>query len=248
MKHNISSKASAIIWTSVFGGLLVAIVILATISFYSNYYSPIFVNGRSMQPTLNYGLDAGKVEYGYTDTHQSAIDSIKRFDIVTPYYPWSDYPQPYQKGSKALDGKDFKIKRVYCFPGERFYIENAVFYIFDNQLNKFIKYDDDIEKIDNVQYPFTFSRLFDIKKKTDPEFNFSIYKDTPLPEDCYWVQGDHWADSSDCLDAKQPIYKENIDGVLIAIEGTATVTYDEKGKMTIKDKVPYSEPRYFKDR
>ena len=44
-----------------------------------------------MQPTLN--LDSNKtgvVDFGLIDDHDSALKKIKRFQIVTTYYPWGE--------------------------------------------------------------------------------------------------------------------------------------------------------------
>ena len=84
------------------------------------YLSPFWVNGQSMYPTLNgnaydnYGnkLDESSgsskvgyiVDYGVMDTHKSALNKIKRFDIVITKY-------------SSLDEGN-KIKRVIGLPGE----------------------------------------------------------------------------------------------------------------------------------
>jgi len=200
-----------------------------------------------MQPTLNNNLSGGRVEYGYIDNHQKAIDSIERFDIVTPYYWWesNDYDQPYVKGSTHKDTADYKIKRVLALPGERFYIENGAFYLYEN--DKFVKYDDEASGENERVFPFKRSFTDPVKSKTDPYFTYKEYMNKPLGNDCYWVQGDHWSNSSDSLYNKKPIYKENIAGVLVAIQGTAIPKLVD-GKMTMTEMQPYSEPRYFKER
>ena len=93
------------------------------------YLTPFWVNGQSMYPTLNghaldnYGNELNEssgtakvgyiVDYGVMDTHQSAINHIKRFDIVVTKY-------------SSLDEGN-KIKRVVGLPGEtiRFVITGA---------------------------------------------------------------------------------------------------------------------------
>lgn len=97
------------------------------IIFHNQYFVPFYVNGQSMYPTLNEhaidanGVELGKdrgdtenveghrVEYGIMDTHESAINSISRFNIVVTHYPTAT--------------TTFFIKRVIALPGETFYVE-----------------------------------------------------------------------------------------------------------------------------
>ena len=52
------------------------------------YYLSIYVDGSSMYPTLNRNRDDSRYDFGIVDPHQSAINKIKRFDIINNYYPW----------------------------------------------------------------------------------------------------------------------------------------------------------------
>ena len=96
--------------------LAVSIVITGCFIFKKKFYQPIVVNGQSMWPTLsgggsfteestNYHL---RYHYGLADINKSSVNSLHRFDVVVTYYPqgWG--------GSS----KDYKIKRVWGFPGE----------------------------------------------------------------------------------------------------------------------------------
>ena len=183
------------------------------------YYLSIYVDGSSMYPTLNRNRDDSRYDFGIVDPHQSAINKIKRFDIITTYYPWEsqDYNLPYKKGDKAKESAEYKIKRVIALPNETFKIENNNLYLLNETSQEFEK----------IVFPFTRNIGSQISS-TD-----KIYT---LASDEYWVMGDNWENSMDCLDAKSPIYKENIVGVLVAIEGTC----DSKGNNR-----HYSWPRYF---
>ena len=85
-----------------------------------SYLTPFWVNGQSMYPTLNgeaynangvlLTANSGDAHVGYTvdygvmNTHDSAINKIKRFDIVITKYKKNDTSN--------------KIKRVIGLPGE----------------------------------------------------------------------------------------------------------------------------------
>ena len=103
--------------------LVVAVVLLVVEGFLyyqRSYLTPFWVNGQSMYPTLNKNakdangnlLDADSgsagvgytVDYGVMDTHKSAINHIKRFDVVVTKYSKTDTKN--------------KIKRVLALPGE----------------------------------------------------------------------------------------------------------------------------------
>lgn len=92
--------------------LAVSIVVTGCFIFKKKFYQPIVVNGQSMWPTLSGGGNAsdGKLRYHYglADINKSSVNSLHRFDVVVTYYPqgWG--------GSS----EDYKIKRVWGFPGE----------------------------------------------------------------------------------------------------------------------------------
>ena len=144
--------------------LVVASVILVIEGFLyyqRSYLTPFWVNGQSMYPTLNKNatdsngnkLDetsgsAGvgyTVDYGVMDTHKSAINKIKRFDIVVTKYSKSDTKN--------------KIKRILGLPGETIEFkvtgygneENGDLYI----NGELIKQPIDIEFIRKANYPTT---------------------------------------------------------------------------------------------
>lgn len=106
------------------------------------YPNPCFVNGMSMYPTLNadgYKYEGGvyrplrytdsnqgkddSVDYGFTDDSSSAIEGIKRFDIVVTYYK-KDFVEPYNfdldLSKNHIDDANHapKIKRLIGMPGE----------------------------------------------------------------------------------------------------------------------------------
>ena len=100
--------------------MTVAIVITGCFTFKKVYYLPIVVSGTSMWPTLSgakwstqFGdLGDGKFytprnSYGIADIHPSSVNSLHRFDVIATYYP-----------SAWGTDEDYKIKRVWGFPGE----------------------------------------------------------------------------------------------------------------------------------
>ena len=98
--------------------LAVSIVITGCFIFKKKFYQPIVVNGHSMWPTLSGGgtyTEPGdqtsyhlRYHYGLADINKSSVYGLHRFDVVVTYYPqgWG--------GSS----NDYKIKRIWGFPGE----------------------------------------------------------------------------------------------------------------------------------
>lgn len=102
--------------------LVLCFGVCGVLIYQKRYLTSFWVNGQSMYPTLNknitdmdgneYGADGGgihgegakNVDYGVMDCHKSAINRIKRFDIVVCNYSQNDSSD--------------KIKRVIGLPGE----------------------------------------------------------------------------------------------------------------------------------
>ena len=233
-------RIKLIIWPIVYLVLIINVCFSFILVFRSYYYRSIFVHGISMEPTLN-GELSGRSDYGIIDDHTSAINAIKRFQIITTYYPFtdSDYVGGYVHGqTNVVDevNSSYKIKRVYGLPGETIR--------FDVDLDKYetIKgcstqeaFTEPVQKIAQecikfyvkktgdlnfVEQKITFKRKIDVKKIPNyANFEFELQSDE------YWVMGDNYSASSDCFNRnpKHPIYKDNIVGVLIAIEGTCKI-------------------------
>ncbi len=83
--------------------LIIGVLISGAFAYVNYTYTPLYVDGRSMQPTLN-GTYEGYVELGYMETSARVLNKLKRKDIVV-----------YQKNNGSNDGI---IKRVIGFPGE----------------------------------------------------------------------------------------------------------------------------------
>ena len=185
-----------------------------------------------MSPTLNgsnistsslgfeYEMNGSTADYGIVDTHKAAKKGIKRFSIVSTYFPTD-----YNENGDLIANSNQKIKRVVALPGETFKIEKSKLYIKQGEEFKYI--------------PYTFI--------TDPsEDSGFIGKDiseTKLDDDEYWVLGDHRSSSrdsgrlyQDTGDVHKAAIKKNyVVGVLVAIEGSATLklvscTCDKCGK------------------
>ena len=241
-------KLKRIIWPLIYLVLIANVCLSFILVFRSYYYRSIFVYGSSMEPTLN---GTGKyVDYGVIDDHKYAIDKLKRFQILTTYYPFAnDYVGGYVHGGTNVVDKEkssYKIKRIYGFPGEtiRFdvddemakyaieaasdpylgiYSETAQFYA-----RKAVKFYVKAAGSDKfVEQELKFKRKISTNS-FDKYRNF----EWELGEDEYWVMGDNYSASSDCFSEKSPVYYDNIVGVLIAIEGTCIAS--RKNKTTVK--------------
>lgn len=183
--------------------------------FHSLYFKQVFVAGDSMNPTLRGDTSTNGAEFGIIDCHNEAIRTLKRFDIVTCYYSFEDYiyqnGEYYQKGDKLKDNATYKIKRVIGLPGDTITIENNNLFI-TTKGGRNLAYGDGYTK-----FPFKRNLLGD---------NVKPIENYHLDDNCYWVMGDNWSNSHDCGSVKKHIYKENIVGVLVAIEGYCTIKGD----------------------
>ncbi len=265
------SKIKALIAPTIYFVLTILIAVNVLIVFNRSYYLVIYIEGKSMQPTLNgevtssYTDEDGAIvtehiEFGYTDESKSAIDSVQRFNIVTCLYPWDrlDYSRDendqYVRNSSALSTANYKIKRVIAFPNETFKIEGEEEGTKGYNLSFYVDTDNDGEKDtwEAVELPFDTTGL---SAKYIPE--------TTLGEDEYWVMGDNWGNSTDCsshsysyyeyddegtlvtkTQTMGPIYYENITGVLVAIEGECTLK-EQNGETSFVDRTYYSNPIYY---
>ena len=246
-------KIKLIIWPLIYLVLIINVCISFVLVFRSYYFTSIFVSGSSMMPTLNGGdVGSGKrADYGIIDAHKSAIDNIKRFQIITTYYPFSDshdYVDGYKYGEKnVIDEREasYKIKRVYAFPGEsvKFVVDQEMLAATQELLRNRKPYDELVQDYASrtlqvqiktkgsdkyVTQKLKFKRRIEVAKI--PNYDG---KEFELEENEYWVMGDNYASSTDCYSHSKPIYKDNIVGVLVAIEGTCIIDNNNDGSSTV---------------
>ena len=239
--------------------LITCVCISAAMVFHSYYYTAIYVSGSSMEPTLS-GSTNDMVDYGIIDTHNYAIDHVihnkERFKIITCHYPFTnggtgDYEGGYVHGGTNVvsTNASYKIKRIYAFPGEsfkfteirdehnsltgiNFYVQTGFATSWESVTPEIINFE---RKFDNVRTTYTYEH------------------NTPLGEDEFWVMGDNYNVSFDSYYKKLPIYRDNIVGILIAIEGRCKIqtktTYSEDDgthiSATCTNRQRYIWPRYF---
>ena len=210
MRRMKNKKLKAILSISGYFLLVLALCFVGGLVFHSYYYELVYVSGISMAPTLN-GADnerAGSVvDYGIVDRHKTALDHLDRFDIVSTYYPYNEkYKSDYTEEGVLKPGAKMKIKRIIAKPGETFEIKDGLLYIQKG------------EEFVNVKYPFKINL-------NDSHLND---KDTSAPitlgENEYWLLGDNRNSSNDSASMNIAIKKENIVGVLVAIEGKAQLS------------------------
>ena len=211
---------------------VVVFVLSGTYIFNTLYYTKIYVNGDSMAPTL-IGNASQRVHYGICDNHDSALQSLKRFDVVITLYP----------DSWTADKETYKIKRVWAFPGETISLDE-----YKNPETKKTQYKFTATKDNTTTYQIigtavkkefnTYGEIITVKFTTPNktfytkigssseitthrEFeNLSLDKNNKE----YFLMGDNWTDSSDSysnLDKGERITYKNLKGRVVAIQGTA---------------------------
>lgn len=223
----ITSKILNLLWCVAFFGMLVFISCSAVSVFNNMTYSQIFIEGDSMNPTLE-GHDY-YANYGKMDVTDYAKDHICRYDIVITYYPTEDdYEGGYHDGGHNVlkPTATYKIKRVYGLPNERFSLEEET-----------------IPDPNNEELTFTIPHFYTFQGelKIDHPFDFDIIhasrvRSGSLNDHQYWVMGDNWSASNDSY-RRGPIYRDNIVGVLHCIEGHGTID-NSVTPHEIKDLVP----------
>ncbi len=194
---------------------VVALCVTTAILMKESYFSYIYVSGSSMNPTLIGGVGGQAVaphinpstgeyvsgdivHFGIVDSSVKAKKNIKRYDIVTTYYPGNE---DYDSDGHLKKDAAYKIKRVIALPGETFKIEQGVLSV---------KYGDEFKTIERTHL-------------IDDGGNKSVKDVTErtLGKNEYWVMGDHRNASKDCVTINRPVTFDNITGVLVTIEGTA---------------------------
>ena len=216
--------------------LSIALVVSGLVIFYNTYYTPIYVHGSSMMPTLLGAYTTERVHYGIADKHQKAVRNLKRFDVSITYYP-SDWIY-------GDEDTTFKIKRVWGFPGETItltHTETEYIYTVKKGGEQIEQYHapisvkeysfDGIESTLNVATFTTPNCDFDVNI-TNGGRTFTLTLSEENQE--YFLMGDNWISSSDSythIGSSQRITKDNIQGKVVCIQGTAI--YDSNKKQLV---------------
>ena len=227
MSTNRISKIKLLIWPLMYLIILVVTVVSCFNIFNHNFYTSIFVQGPSMQPTLNVNYPStDRRDFGLVDTSKRAIDKLKRFDIVITYFPWTDYESSgsYQTGDKLKDDADYKIKRLIALPGEKVEIKMDLSIHITTKEGETMIFDCDKDsEVETENYRLPFNR------KTVAGGSISQRAKTwTVEENRYFLMGDNWDVSEDCS-KHVPVYYENLVGRLVCIEGTCRL--DSKGNI-----------------
>lgn len=199
------------LWSLAYLGLTAIIVISATSIFNNYYYESVYVSGSSMQPTFD-GDGASKSlgsDYGIVDKSRGAKNTIKRYQIVTTYYP-SDVGSD----GKVREDASYKIKRVLVKPGETFKVENNDLYIYNHHTK-------------------SWGERLDMPFQRNLETIVRNVSQTTLKDDEYFLAGDNWAHSSDSFSVG-PINYDLLVGVVAKMQGKCTI---RDGKVV--EKAPY---------
>ena len=202
MRRMKNKKLKAILSLSGYFLLVVALCFVGAFVFHSYYYEQIYVSGISMTPTLNGTADerAGSVvDFGIIDRHKAALNHVGRFDIVSTYYK-----DDYKADGSLRAGAKMKIKRIIALPNETFTIKDGLLSVKKGE--------------EFVDVPYTFKINLSDAHKNDKDIS-----EKQLGENEYWVLGDNRDSSNDSAAIGAPVKKDNLVGVLVAIEGKANL-------------------------
>lgn len=216
-----------IIWAFVYLAILISLCFSGVILFEKTQYILTYVDGNSMYPTLNSGVDytpiKDNVHYydcGLVDESQEMKQYLERNDVIITYYK-----KDYNQNGVLINGANKKVKRLLGFPGETITLnvdENNIRHVYINGEEEELPYD-----INDAKY-----------KGGNPNHkNCEI----TLGDDEYFVIGDNWNTSQDSSDYTiGPVTSKMITGILVKIIGYCSVREGE-----IKD-IYRTTPRYFK--
>lgn len=241
-----NEKFQKVFYPALYVALTVLLVISGLVIFYNTYYTPIFVSGQSMMPTLLGGYtESGRVHYGISDNHRKKIDQLERFDVVITYYPAS--------WNSGDEDTTYKIKRVWGFPGETIsltHTEDTYTFtiskgdsepqVFTAPITKNKRYN-----LDGSEYSLTVAtftgrrRVFDVNLTSA----YRTFDKVTLSEEKqeYFLMGDNWSGSHDSyyhIGSSEQINKGLLQGKVIAIQGTAiydSATKKLKNKRKMRD-------------
>ena len=229
-KNKNQTKASLIFWPIIYFLVVLGMCVSGTLLFHSFYYHSIYVQGPSMQPTLNDNYYFSyRRDFGLVDVSETTIRRLKRFDIVITYFPWVDYENDgeYQPGNPLKPNVDYKIKRLIALPGETIQIKDDYSITLLTTDGRTLIYDNDKDseaETSNLRLPYN--------RKLSGGGSISQRVGTwTLTDNQYFLMGDNWDVSEDCS-KHYPVYRENLVGRLVCIEGTCVV--DSYGEIVDK--------------
>lgn len=222
--------------------LAISFVVSGLVIFHNTYYTPIYVHGSSMKPTLLGGYTTDRVHYGIADNHAKTIDGLRRFDVAITYYPSSWLIVPGEEDTT------YKIKRVWGFPGETITLTHTeTEYSFTVMRNDRIiesvtgqisTKQFDLDGVTNELTVATFAygnRVFNTNISGAGGRVFTVTLSEEKQE--YFLMGDNWQGSSDSythLGSKDRITRSLLQGKVVCIQGTAVVA---DGKLTKKKRI-----------
>lgn len=204
--------------------LVIAIAICGITIFQRTAYTPFWVNGQSMYPTLNKdakykdGTLIGEVrtrgeqdgiydvDYGFMSTGNNTIKNLKRFEIIICKYEEKQ--------------TSYNIKRLIVLPGETFYIVNNP----GKEDNGDLYIQNASGKFDLITQPLS-KELVAVGEYNDRFSQPTTLKDTEI-----FVMGDN-RKGTNSYDSRKvgPINKDYVLGVAVGLNGKATIGYNKEG-------------------
>lgn len=197
-RKQIMQKVMTIVLTIV---LLFALAVASVYLFINSYYTPVWVDGVSMQPTLI------NKEFGLMNGHKNRINSIKRSEIIIAYVDLN--------GDNQIES-DPVIKRVIGLPGETIRITDGGVDTDGFSLP-------DKVTITRNGVAFVYEEKIGTKYQASTYYshaNYATHSDFVLDFDQYFVMGDNRSNSTDSR-IFGAVRKANIAGVLYCINGRA---------------------------
>lgn len=205
--------------------LIVFLMASALVTGYINFkFTPIYVDGQSMAPTLNdisIIKNSAYYEFGYMDDAPKVLNNLKRGDIVVVH-------QEIGTTTRNI------IKRVIALPHETILIEKG-----ETLYTTYVKTENSDFTIIDEPYLSEAYNGYNNKSNSAIKTGFAINDALVLGENEYFVLGDNRANSDDSR-VFGPIPHTQIIGKLAFIQGYAKkVVIDANEVNTLKQKTYY---------
>lgn len=210
-------KVLSTLWTIT---LILAALVAIPVTYVDVVYTPVYISGQSMAPTLNNFTNTSNVEFGLMDERPRIKKKIKRGDIIV-----------FDRNESGSGTPDLLIKRVIALPFEEILITDNV----EGDRVEITPQNGTKFRLDEKYLQGTTSYF----TATETDFGNGIHTSLTLGENEYYLMGDNRGNSHDSRRLGAINYSA-IRGRLVVVQGYAeSVKVDSSGKTELENRHYY---------